>query len=104
MQELEVENLRLTVSKARNEICHERLTGKTDKRGDFDHHKFGKSAQGRETWLVKVRGVDSIEDAMVLQGRTLLMLAADRPDLDTNEEFYVQELVGMRVRSISQSL
>ena len=53
--------------------------------------------QGRATWLVKVEGVDSVEEAESLRGHTLHMLADDRPALEGDDEFYVQELVGMQV-------
>jgi len=53
--------------------------------------------KGRATWLLKIEGIDSMEEAETLRGHTLHMLAEDRPDLEDDDEFYVQELVGMQV-------
>lgn len=46
---------------------------------------------------MKVRGIDTPEAAEALKGQRLLMHASERPALDTEDEFYVQELVGMQV-------
>ena len=46
---------------------------------------------------MKLRGIDSPEAANVLKGQRLLMPPEERPSLDSNEEYYVQELVGMKV-------
>ena len=56
-------------------------------------------AQGKEVWLMKLRGIDSPEAADVLKGQRLLMHAEERPSLDSDDEYYVQELVGMKVGS-----
>jgi len=45
-----------------------------------------------------------MEEAETLRGHTLHMLAEDRPDLEDDDEFYVQELVGMQVKSPSPPL
>ncbi len=47
--------------------------------------------------MLRVKGVDSPEAATGLKGLRLLMPASERPALDSEEEFYVQELVGMQV-------
>ena len=46
-----------------------------------------------------MKGLDSPEAAAGLKGLRLLMPASERPALDSEEEFYVQELVGMQVSS-----
>ena len=51
-------------------------------------------------WLVKLAGIDSVEEAEAFRGLTLGMLADDRPDLDGEDEFYVQDLIGMKARLI----
>ena len=53
--------------------------------------------QGKEVWLLRVKGFDSPEAAAMLKGLRLLMPASERPPLDSDEEFYVQELIGMQV-------
>lgn len=54
--------------------------------------------QGKEVWLIKLKGIETPEAAEALRGQGLLMAAQDRPPLDDEEEFYVQELVGMEVQ------
>ena len=46
---------------------------------------------------MRVKGFDSPEAAAMLKGLRLLMPASERPALDSDEEFYVQELIGMQV-------
>ncbi|KAK9831347.1 hypothetical protein WJX81_004109 [Elliptochloris bilobata] len=53
--------------------------------------------KGREVWLLKLRGVETPEAAEAFSGLFLLGNAASRPALDSDDEFYVQELVGMAV-------
>jgi 16S rRNA processing protein RimM len=53
--------------------------------------------KGRELWIVKLEGIDSPEEAQLVRGHVLLIPAADRAPLDDDDEFYVQELVGLRV-------
>ncbi|CAL5229645.1 g13009 [Coccomyxa viridis] len=53
--------------------------------------------KGKEVWLLRVKGFNSPEAADMLKGLRLLMPASDRPPLDSDEEFYVQELIGMQV-------
>ena len=48
--------------------------------------------------MVKLKGVDSVEAAESYRGLTLGMLADDRPELGSNDEFYVQDLIGMQVK------
>ena len=51
-------------------------------------------------WLLRVKGYDSPEAVDMLKGLRLLMPACERPALDSTEEFYVQELIGMQVGQI----
>ncbi|EIE21599.1 16S rRNA processing protein RimM [Coccomyxa subellipsoidea C-169] len=53
--------------------------------------------KGKEVWLVKLKGIDTPEAAEAFKAQCLLMPAQDRPALEDEEEFYVQELVGMQV-------
>jgi 16S rRNA processing protein RimM len=53
--------------------------------------------KGRELWIVKLEGIDSPEEAQLVRGHVLLIPAAARDPLDDEDEFYVQELVGLRV-------
>ena len=50
-------------------------------------------------WLLKLKGVDSPEAADMLKGLRLLMHLRDRPALDSEDDVYVQDLVGMQVSS-----
>lgn len=54
-------------------------------------------SKGQEIWLVKLEGVDSPEDAALLRGHTLLIPPMLRAPLEDEDEFYVQDLVGLRV-------
>lgn len=42
--------------------------------------------------------MNTIEEAEELRGQVLSMSAKDRPEIDDDDEFYVQELIGMQVR------
>ena len=53
--------------------------------------------QGGQHWLVRVEGVNTVEEAEELRGHVLSMSARDRPEIDDDDEFYVQELIGMQV-------
>ena len=53
--------------------------------------------KGREIWIVKLEEINSPEEAALIKGQTLLIPAAAREPLDDEDEFYVQELVGLRV-------
>ena len=57
--------------------------------------------QGREVWLVKLEGIDSPEEAATVRGHTLLIPASARNALDDEDEFYVQDLVGLRVEMLA---
>lgn len=53
--------------------------------------------KGKEVWLVKLKGIDTPEAAEAYKSLCLMMSAEDRPALADDEEFYVQELIGMQV-------
>lgn len=61
--------------------------------------EWGRSmiSKGNEVWLVKLEGVESPEEAAELRGHTLLIPASAREPLEDEDEFYVQDLVGLRV-------
>jgi len=46
---------------------------------------------------VKFEGIDTPEDAALIHGHTILIPPSDREPLDDEDEFYVQELVGLHV-------
>ena len=46
--------------------------------------------QGREIWIVKLRGCDSLNESELLRGQTLLVSSTDRPELEDKDEFLVQ--------------
>ena len=49
---------------------------------------------------MRVEGVEDPESAAALAGHRLLMRADNRPELDGEDEFYVQQLIGMQVLRI----
>ncbi|XP_062096873.1 uncharacterized protein LOC133802552 [Humulus lupulus] len=51
---------------------------------------------GQKSWILKFRGIDSVDQAKQLVGSTLLVKEEERPDLEEGE-FYTRDLVGMRV-------
>ena len=46
--------------------------------------------QGREIWIVKLRGCNSLDDSELLRGQTLLVSSTDRPELEDEDDFLVQ--------------
>lgn len=46
--------------------------------------------QGREIWIVKLRGYDSLTESESLRGQILLVSSTDRPELEDEDEFLVQ--------------
>lgn len=46
--------------------------------------------QGREIWIVKLRGCDSLNESELLRGQTLLVSSTDRPELEDEDDFLVQ--------------
>ncbi|MGG6239246.1 ribosome maturation factor RimM [Nodosilinea sp. AN01ver1] len=56
----------------------------------------GRYIDGKGLYVVQLAGVDSREMAEALRDAVLLVAAGDRPSLD-DDEFYVADLVGLRV-------
>ena len=46
--------------------------------------------QGKEIWIVKLRGCDSLNESELLRGQTLLVRSSDRPELEDEDDFLVQ--------------
>ncbi|KAL0036429.1 hypothetical protein WJX77_007389 [Trebouxia sp. C0004] len=57
----------------------------------------GMVSKGREIWIVKLRGVDSLTQSETLRGQTLLVSSTDRPELEDEDEFLVQDLIDSAV-------
>jgi len=53
--------------------------------------------KGREVWIVKLKGVNTPEEAQVIRGHALLVHESVRDTLDDEDEFYIQQLIGLRV-------
>lgn len=56
----------------------------------------GRHIDGKGLYVVQIAGVNSRDDAEALRDAVLLVPAGDRPQLDP-DEFYVADLVGLRV-------
>jgi len=56
----------------------------------------GRYVDGKGLYVVQLAGVDSREGAEALRDAVLVVSVGDRPSLDT-DEFYVADLVGLRV-------
>ncbi|XP_015876137.3 uncharacterized protein LOC107412831 [Ziziphus jujuba] len=56
----------------------------------------GRGHPGQKSWILKFRGIDSVDQAKLLIGSTLLVREEERPELEEGE-FYTRDLVGMRV-------
>lgn len=56
-------------------------------------------SEGEEVYLVAFEGVGGRDAAELLAGSTLYIRASDRPALRDEDEFYVQDLVGLKVRA-----
>lgn len=56
----------------------------------------GRPIDGKGLYVVQLAGVNSRDDAEALRDAVLLVPAGDRPQLD-DDEFYVADLVGLRV-------
>ncbi|KAI9127207.1 hypothetical protein K1719_001766 [Acacia pycnantha] len=56
----------------------------------------GREHPGRKSWILKFRGIDTVEQAKMLIGSSLLVPKDDRPELEEGE-FYTNDLVGMKV-------
>ncbi|GAU18774.1 hypothetical protein TSUD_80630 [Trifolium subterraneum] len=56
----------------------------------------GREHYGKNCWILKFRGIESVEEAKMLIGATLLVTEEDKPELEDGE-FYSHDLNGMRV-------
>ncbi|KAL3020602.1 hypothetical protein AAZX31_05G153300 [Glycine max] len=56
----------------------------------------GREHPALKSWILKFRGIDTVEQAKMLIGATLLVTDEDRPELEEGE-FYTHDLIGMRV-------
>ncbi|KAF3449854.1 hypothetical protein FNV43_RR05933 [Rhamnella rubrinervis] len=56
----------------------------------------GRGHPGQKSWILKFRGIDSVDQAKLLIGSTLLVREEERPELEEGE-FYTRDLVGIRV-------
>ncbi|XP_021904828.1 uncharacterized protein LOC110819823 [Carica papaya] len=56
----------------------------------------GREHPGKKSWILKIKGIDTVEQAKQLVGSTLLATEEDRPELEEGE-FYTRDLIGMRV-------
>lgn len=56
----------------------------------------GRGHAGSKSWIVKLSGFDSVDEAQRLVGATFLVRNIDRPELEEGE-YYSRDLVGMRV-------
>nr|BAE71246.1 hypothetical protein [Trifolium pratense] len=56
----------------------------------------GREHSGKNCWILKFRGIESVEEAKMLIGATLLVTEEDKPELEDGE-FYAHDLNGMRV-------
>lgn len=53
--------------------------------------------KGREVWIVKIKGINSPEEAQEIRGYTLMVHESVREELEDDDEFYIQELIGLSV-------
>ncbi|KAI4295369.1 hypothetical protein L6164_035423 [Bauhinia variegata] len=56
----------------------------------------GREHPGQKSWILKFRGIDTVDQAKMLIGATLVVTDEDRPELEEGE-FYTHDLVGMKV-------
>ncbi|XP_062012831.1 uncharacterized protein LOC133729338 isoform X1 [Rosa rugosa] len=56
----------------------------------------GRGHPGQKSWILRLRGIDNVDQARQLIGSTLLVREEDRPQLEEGE-IYTRDLVGMRV-------
>ncbi len=57
--------------------------------------------KGREVYICKIKGINTPEEARIIHGHTLMVHASARDELEDDDEFYVQELVGLRVELLT---
>lgn len=73
----------------------DRITKVTLMRGQASVYK------GREVYICKIKGINTPEEARAIHGHTLLVHESARDELEDDDEFYVQELVGLRVELLA---
>lgn len=56
----------------------------------------GRHHPAMQSWILKFKGIDTVEQAKMLIGATLLVTQHDRPELEEGE-FYTRDLVGIKV-------
>ncbi|XP_008225377.1 PREDICTED: uncharacterized protein LOC103325031 [Prunus mume] len=56
----------------------------------------GRGHPGQKSWILRLRGIETVDEARQLIGSTLLVREEDRPQLEEGE-LYTRDLVGMRV-------
>ncbi|KAG5025252.1 hypothetical protein JHK86_021166 [Glycine max] len=56
----------------------------------------GREHPALKSWILKFRGIDTVDQAKKLIGATLLVVDEDRPELEEGE-FYTHDLIGMKV-------
>eukprot|EP00890_Picochlorum_soloecismus_P001216 jgi/Picsp_1/2095/NSC_05560-R1_protein len=56
--------------------------------------------KGREVWIVKLKGINSPEEVKNIRGHILLISASEREVLEDEDEYYVQELIGLKVEML----
>lgn len=54
-------------------------------------------SKGKEIWIVKLRDVNSLNDSELLKGQMLLVRSSDRLELEDEDDFLVQDLIGSTV-------
>lgn len=59
--------------------------------------------KGREVWIVKLKGINTPEEAKIIHGHTLLVHESVRDELDDEDEFYIQQLIGLRVELLTNN-
>ncbi len=69
------------------------------KGGPALHIKFSKVSKGM--LVVSVEGINNREDAQALNGVELFVPRADFDEIEGDDEFYIADLVGLRVKSPS---
>lgn len=73
----------------RTQVAGKEMISEVELTGGRDH-------PGQKSWIISLRGIDSVDQAKQLVGSILLVKEEDRPDLEEGE-FYTSDLVGMRV-------
>ncbi len=80
-----------TYHMARLQTEQPRITKVTLMRGQSSVYK------GREVFICKIKGINTPEEARAIHGHTLMVHTSARDELQDDDEFYVQQLVGLRV-------